>query len=87
MSLNLIKGLPPRVHDECVVVPTCREDLFSLTQLMFENRDLCSILDGDGAYVIESSQAKEIMKRATRIGRLICFGAQCSIVAREASSL
>ena len=48
MSIEVIQGEPPMKHKGCLVVPSCQENLFSLTSLLASNPSICAIATSDG---------------------------------------
>ena len=70
MNLSILDGEPPRIHRDCLVVPSCREDLFSLTHFMVENPDLCCLISSKGAFITKLKEVQKILETATRLGWL-----------------
>ena len=67
MVLNLKGDLGSRVHESCLLVPECRENLFSLTFFLTENPDVCAVATGDGMWLLDASTVRDLLKMGTRL--------------------
>lgn len=71
MELSVPGPIGSIKHRDCLVVPSCQENLLSLTNLLYTDPSICAILDADGVYLTKrDAEIQSLLDKVHRFAYL-----------------